>query len=270
MYNKFFWRFFRSLAILIVIILLVFITPIKNSSLIVAGKNLLIRIVYPFQYVVYKSLTKCSDFAKNIITLRNAQKENERLRNELLMQRAITNSFIGLAEENVRLKKLLNFKNKSSFKYNLIAAEVIARSPSFWFNNVIIDKGENDGIKKNMAVINEDGLVGKVTEVYPNSSKVLLLIAEESSISVIISRTKEIGVVVGNGPNLPKLKYIFSTSNVVNGDFVETSGISEYFPKSIPVGKIKILPKKELELFYNIEIIPSVDFNSLRNVFVIK
>jgi len=246
-----------------------FFTPLKNNPIVISGKNVVFRIIYPFQYIFYKGVVSVSNFTGNVIKLRSAQKENEKLREEVLIERSILNTFENLIRENETLRTQLNYSRKTS-RFALIPAEVVARSPSSFFNEVIIDKGKKDGVFIGKAVISESGLVGRITEVYPSSSKVRLLIDENSSVSVVIKRTNEIGVVSGNSYYLPKLKYISSTSDVRDGDMVITSGISDYFPKGIPVGYIKILPKKELELFYNIDLIPVVDFSKLRFVFVVR
>lgn len=245
-------------------------TPVRDLPPVSAARALVFRIVYPVQFVSFKAFSSVRYAGSSLISLRNAQKENERLKRELATQTAVTNLFTELAGENRRLRSLAGFRNRNPYGFQLVPAEVIARSPSSWFSSLIVDKGSSDGVKEGKAVVSVRGLVGRVTEVYPHSSKVLLIIDESSSVSVLLPRISEIGVIAGVSAGAPQLKYISSTSDIRNGDIAVTSGISDYFPKGIPVGSVMEAEKKDFDLFHNISIKTEVDFSSLQSVFIVR
>ncbi len=245
-------------------------TPVRDTAPVSAVRNVLFRAIYPIQYISFKTVSFFSYAGKSLISLRGAQKENERLKKELAAQRIVTDLFTELIGENRRLKGLVGFKDRNQYGLRLVPAEVISRSQSSWFKCVVVDKGTSEGIKQGKAVVSPKGLVGRVIEVYPHSCKVLLLIDENSYVSVSIPRSSEIGVMAGRGAQQPLLKYISSTSDVRDGDTAVTSGISDYFPKGIPVGRIRETRKKDLELFRDLTIEPEADFSDLRSVFIVR
>ncbi len=245
-------------------------TPVRDIPLVSSVRGVFFRVVYPVQYVSFKTVSIIAYAGKSLASLRGAQKENEALRTELATQKAITNLFFELAGENRRLRSLLGFKDRNQFGLKLIPGEIISRSQSSWFNCVTVDRGSVDGVRADKAVITPLGLVGRVIEVYPHSCKVLLIIDESSSVSVSVPRLSEIGVMAGRGAQAPLLKYISSTSDMHDGDIAVTSGISGYFPKGIPVGRIREVEKRDFDLFHNITIKTDVDFSNLQSVFIVR
>jgi rod shape-determining protein MreC len=149
------------------------------------------------------------------------------------------------------------------------AARVISRSGSSWFNTVLIDKGHSEGIRTGMAVVSMQGLVGRTYEVAAHSSKVLLISDPDSSVSASIARSKALGVVNGNLSNVLEMKYIVSSSSVEAGDLIVTSGVSDIFPKGIPVGEVIKADKRDYDLFQYIELKTSADLSKLDKVFIL-
>ncbi len=173
-----------------------------------------------------------------------------------------------LASENALLRKKISFQK--NYNGQLIAAEIVGRSPDNWHDFVTIAKGTKDGVRSEMAAINEDGLVGYVAEVYPDSAKVMLLTNNEVKVSCRITRTQETGVLVGanNGPF--QLNYISKDSSVAADDILLTSGYSFRYPRNLPVGKIKLV-KDNLEGYQRrIVVEPFVDFSKLDIIFLIN
>lgn len=141
-----------------------------------------------------------------------------------------------LSQENIRLKGLLNFKQKSPLR--LVAARVIARSLEAWSSSVIIDKGKNNGVRIGMAVINLQGLVGRVVENTDNSSKVLLINDPSQGISSIVQRSRQEGLVNGTlGSNLI-MRYLPDDAQITEGDIIVTSELSQFYPKGLLIGRV--------------------------------
>jgi len=201
------------------------------------------------------------------------KQENETLKNQVAELLQYKQNLIEYQKENQELRNLLGFRERS-FQYDLEAAEVIARDPSNWFNVISIDKGERHGIKKDMAVITDKGLVGYILSTTSNTSKVMLITDERSSVSAMIQRTRDNGVVKGTIDPAPNgyLKMVFlpHDANLVKGDIVISSGLGGLIPKGIIIGEVEESTKESYELMQYAIIKPSVDFLKLERVFVIK
>jgi len=193
--------------------------------------------------------------------------ENERLRNENYLIRGKFTEFKELYQENARLKNLLVFKQKSSFK--LIAARVIARAPDNWSFALLVDKGRRNGINKGMVVINYRGLVGKVAEVSDDTSKIVLINDPSLGISGIVQRSRQEGLVNGTlGSNLI-MRYLPEDADVLIGDTVVTSELSKSYPKGLIIGSVVNLGKEFSGLSRYAVIRPAAQLSNLEELLVI-
>lgn len=172
-----------------------------------------------------------------------------------------------MALANERLQKLLQFREKISS--SVITAEVVGQDPSSWFRSVTINKGERDGVRKGMAVISPEGVIGQILKTSPNYSTVLLITDYNSAIDSIVQRTRAKAIIEGKGENRCQLKYLLRTEEVTVGDIVVTSGLSGNFPKGLMVGEIRKVDKKGQGVFQYAELTPSVDLTKLEEVLVI-
>lgn len=199
-------------------------------------------------------------YHRNMIELGRSNNEIETLRRRLFDLRE-------LEQENVRLKGLLSFKQKSTLR--LVSARVIARSPDSWSSSVIIDKGKFSGIRRGMAVINYQGLVGRVSESVDNSSKIILVNDPSQGISSIVQRSRQEGLVSGSlGVNLI-MRYLPEDAQIVIGDIIITSELSQVYPKGLLVGKVINIAKEFSGLSLYAVVKPAADLSSLEEVSVI-
>lgn len=171
-------------------------------------------------------------------------------------------------EENKRLRRLLNLKERSL--YESLASSVIAREPTNWFHTLLLDKGERFGIKESSIVITPEGLVGRVIKVNKNSSQVLLITDPGSEIGALVQRSRIQGVIQGRRRYLI-LKYLPLEADVREGDLVITSGLEGgLFPKSLAIGRIKEIESPHpQDLFLNIIVIPEANLTSLEEVLIL-
>ncbi len=217
----------------------------------------------------YKSRETVTGFLKNIREIRKIRKENELLKKELdrLLFKE-KNYYQEIQLKNQRLQKLLEFKKHTSYK--LIPVELSAYSPQNFFKTVYINKGRQSGVKKGMGVVNVQGLVGRVVEVYSNYSKVLLIVDKRSKVGVRVQRTRDIGILQGKGsPVECELLYILNRADVKKGDRVVTSGLGGLFPSGILVGYISDIKKNPGYLFQRVIVKPAVDFGKLEELFLV-
>lgn len=190
-----------------------------------------------------------------------------RLNNELEILRRRLFDLRELEQENVRLRGLLNFKQKSTL--HLVSARVIARSPDSWSSSVIIDKGKFNGVRRGMAVINGQGLVGRVAESVDYSSKVLLINDPSQGISSIVQRSRQEGLVSGSlGSNLI-MRYLPEDAQITIGDIIVTSELSQVYPKGLLIGKVVNIAKEFSGLSLYAVVKPAADLSSLEEVSVI-
>lgn len=178
-----------------------------------------------------------------------------------------------LGYENDRLKRLLDFKSAvtPSMGFEVTGAAVIGRNPGNWFGTITINKGSGDGIKQNMIVINEQGLVGRIISTSINTSEVLLITDPRSGVSALIQESRASGMVEGiaSFPGRVLMVHIPVEIDVIVDQVVVTSGFGSIYPKGIPVGRILETGKEPSGLFNNALIAPFVDINRLEEVMVI-
>ncbi|MCK4851917.1 MAG: rod shape-determining protein MreC [Candidatus Omnitrophica bacterium] len=162
-----------------------------------------------------------------------------------------------ICRENVRLRALLQFKEKFDFK--TISAEVIAREPDDWRGAFIIDRGLRDGMKTRAAVCSAKGLLGKVVEAGIDTSLVILLTHPNFKAGGVIKGSRINGVITGAGKGMAKMLYIPMSADVETGAVVTTSGLSRIFPKGILVGEIVSVEKSRTGLYKYAMIRPFAD-----------
>lgn len=168
------------------------------------------------------------------------------------------------AKENERLRKILEFRDVLAGPK--IAARVIGWDPSPWRKTMILDKGAQQGIYKDMTVVAPDGLVGRVIEVGPSTSRVIMIIDSDSRVSAIAEESRAQGILTGQGTMELTLEYLELENNVAVGETVATSGLNGLFPKGIRIGKITSLGKDATGLHLQAKINSFVRFSKLEEV----
>jgi len=193
--------------------------------------------------------------------------QNQRLKKELGHIQRQLHEARELHIENVRLRELLDFKEKSV--YPLTAASVIGYDPTNLSSVIVIDKGTREGISSDLAVITNDGLVGRIIETGRKTSKVLLINDINSGVAALIQRSRQIGLVSGTLTEKLILQYLPIDSDVQISDLVVTSGLSGIYPKGILIGKVtKVREEKGSgEIMAMLE--PSADLTQLEEVLVV-
>ena len=173
--------------------------------------------------------------------------------------------------ENERLSKLLDLKRAlPAHAPHPVYCRVIGRSPLVWSRTFLIDKGTNEGIGVNMAVMSNVSLVGKVSEAGPSVSKVILITDPNSKIGALIQRTRQEGVLFGTSSGECRMKYLSMDTEVKIGDKVETAGYGGFFPKSLIAGKVRKVWKEPGQMYQVASIEPLTDLSRIEEVAVMK
>jgi len=228
----------------------------------------------PANSQIVKIVRDIREYINGIFHLNQILAENKRLKEELSKLNSDKITIEEIKSENAKLKELLDLKDQIKLSASYEIARVVQRSQEAWLNYFIIDKGEKNGVKKNMVVINNQGLIGYIIDTGINWAKVITVLDPDFSASAMVVRTREIGVVRGSvnllSKRLCELRYISKDSKVKLNDIVITSGMGEIFPKGIAIGKVVQIKNDKFELTKNIVIEPLVDIENVEYVMVLK
>ena len=263
-----------------VIFIIIFILVVLLSGL-VATKKIKVSfletpvntVLAPFEkavsFVSFKinnALFSVSDFISVYQKNQVLREENTNLKEQLLALNEVS-------AENNRLNQMLNYQ-KQNKQHDLVISRVIGRDPGSWTNVIIINRGSDDGISKNMAVINENGLIGNITEVYSNCSKVQLITDPRSAVGALVQREQSriAAILEGNSTNPlnPTMVNLANDADIVVGDKIITSGFGGIYPKGILIGEVIEIIKDDAGFLKNAKIAPAVNLNKLEEVFIIK
>ncbi len=259
------------LGIVITIILLILIVAFSNGENNASFfENVASKLVMPVQNGLTYLKNKISGNDTFFTDINKLKEENEQLlaRNSELEQslRELEN----IKTENETLKEYMNLTEKYG-EYKTIPAYVINKDISNYSKTIVINVGTNDGVKENMTVIGDQGLVGHIVSVTDTTAKVQTIIDTASSVSATMSSTDETIVCKGTLESTTELKamYIPTDYNIIQGDSIETSGLGGIYPKGIHIGTVKQVEatKNVTDRYAIIE--TAVDFDKLSTVLVI-
>lgn len=259
---------FAFLALSIVVITLDFRQ--EGDGPLERAKDVSSAIVTPIQRGLTAVFTPVGNFFSSISELSNLRAQNAELQNRVEEAEQRIGEAESILEENQRLLELQGL-DESYPTMERVSARVIGRPPANYKWAVTIDKGRNDGLRTNMAVIDPDGLVGKIIRVEPETATVLLLIDPQAGAKARVAGSGYAGGIEGNGASEAlTLAFIDTEAEVDVGDEVVTAGYDEgIFPPNIPIGTIAVVESQEAALEQNIEVEPYVDFTTLDFVQVI-
>ena len=171
-----------------------------------------------------------------------------------------------LAQRTEDLRQLLELGDRAELETT--GAEIIAGAASPEFRTVTIDKGTNDRLDADMAVLSPSGVVGRVILPSRRASKVQLLVDGNAAAGAIIERTRAQGVVFGDGTDELRMDYVPGTTEVKPGDLVVTSGIDGIYPKGFVIGTVESAERGP-GTYHEIRVRPAVDFARLEEVLVV-
>lgn len=214
-----------------------------------------------------------SDLTKNLDTLKELQAENDALQAEVDELTMKINLLQQDKEELERLRELYQLDQYYS-DYKTVGARVTANDSGNWFRSFVIDKGKNDGIKVDMNVMAEGGLVGIITEVGPHWSRVRSIIDDASNVSALVLSTSDTCIVNGDLTLMQEGKIRFeqlpnNDTEIKSGEPIVTSHISNKYLQGILIGYINEVHEDANNLTRSGYIIPAVDFQHLQEVLVI-
>jgi rod shape-determining protein MreC len=263
---------YRNLTILVGVLFLQVLglaVQVKRSA--DAENTRLIRIwavgaITPFERGLVRVQNGSRNLWRNYFFLRGVRAENRELKAQIEQMHLEQVRLSEDAAQARRLQMLLSFKEQYIAK--TVPAQVIGSSGSDLSRSMYIDKGSNDGIAPDMAVITAAGIVGKVLRVYPSTSLVLMINDQTSGVGAMLEKSRLQGVLQGTANGEVVLQRVMSDEQVAPGDTVLSSGGDQIFPKGLPVGTVRKVGAGK-EMFLNILVKPAADLSRLEEVLVV-
>ncbi|MBE5883335.1 MAG: rod shape-determining protein MreC [Lachnospiraceae bacterium] len=230
-------------------------------------------VIVPFQQGIGKMGEWLSNRSEELVQIRTLLDENQALKEQVA---ALTEENILLQQDKYELNKLRELVelDEQYGEYHKLGARIISRDSGNWYSSFIIDKGSNDGLADDMNVIAEGGLVGRITSVGPNWSRVTSIISDNSNVSAMTLATEDNLIVSGDLQLMAEgvitfSKLVDSRNVVVEGDKIVTSNISDKYLPNILIGYVHTINRDANNLTKSGYITPAVDFEHLGEVLVI-
>lgn len=267
-------RILFCFLVLLIVAATVFFLIIRSGGSISIFENAVGSVLTPVQNVVSGATTAVKDFFttwRNYDSLQDEYDllslENEQLKMELV-------SADEALSENERLKSLINAEDTYQ-ALDPIYAKVIARDAGAWFETFSLNRGSNHGVATGMAVVNGDGLIGRVYEVGLNYSKVITIIDSRSRVACLVQRTRDNGIMYGQTTSSDSaaqcyVYYLPNVNNISPGDTVVTSGTDSLYPKGLKVGNVTAVSLDAGSDGTYAIVTPSVDFQRIEEVFILR
>jgi len=266
-------RFYKNRSIImvavaaIIIIVIIALTSMDRGQ--VSGLESIVGIIIrPATQALTRVVDSIRSSIAGLAEIGSLKNTNQMLNQQLIVLRAQVREIEALRQENQRLREMLDFKNTHP-EFDLIGCSIAGKSPDNTSGIFIINKGIENGVLKNMPVVTSRGLVGRVIETANGWAKVLPLNDQRSSVSILVNRTRDTGILKGD-ISFELTGSISPEAAIVEGDDVVTSGMGGIYPKGLYVGKITGISTGESQLLKTIRVEPAVDFNKLEEVFVLR
>jgi rod shape-determining protein MreC len=228
------------------------------------------RIFAPVEIGLSRSMQGVGNLFGTIRQAGTLAAENRAYREEIDRLQAQVVQMRELDLENQDLRHLLELRGRAPIG-SLVSVNVIAQDPLSLVKAVTVDRGSDDGVTVDLPVITWRGLVGRVVEVHPTTSKVLLITDVNSAVSARIQdpESRATGTVRGTGDGRLIMQYVPRTDQMKSGDLAITSGIGGIFPSGIVVGRILQVRQKDVDVFQEALVEPAVDVRSLERLYVV-
>lgn len=212
---------------------------------------------------------RASDWFSSLFTTReDLLEENEALRARLLILERRALKYAALASENNRLRELMN--SAGVLDDRVILGEVVSVSPDPYSHEVVINKGERDGVRVGQAILDANGLMGQVVQTSQFTSRVLLISDSSHAVPVEVVRNGLRAILLGNGDtDALELVHVPDTADIREGDLLVSSGLGGRFPRGYPVAEITSISKQSGEPFVDIAAAPKAELNRGRLVLVV-
>jgi rod shape-determining protein MreC len=256
------------LTVALVLSFLLMTLQVRHEAAVVTfTRQVVLFSVSPFIKVTAALVQGTRNLWRDYVDLRHLREENKHLQGEVAVLQRRIDQLEEQSLETQRLQRLLAMRE--SPQAGFLTARVVGKDATNWFKTILLDRGSQEGVRRNQPVLAPDGLVGRVVEVTPMSAKVQLLTDPVSAVGGLVQRTRVTGIVSGNLGAGARVRYLPLLADVVGGDEVVTSGMGGVFPKGIPVGRITAVERRSGALFQEASLQPLADLGRLEEVMIL-
>lgn len=232
------------------------------------GRALLDSLAYPIIWTANLPTRAAEWFDANFRSRARLLEDNERLQQENLVLKGRSQQMASLQAENARLRALLN--SSALVRDDVLVAELIGVSPDPERLQLVLNKGERDGVYVGQPLVDADGLMGQVVEVSPGSSRALLITDVTHSVPVQVNRNGVRGIVEGSGRlGFLEVRHVSATTDIEPGDLLVTSGLGGRFPEGYPVAEVTEVQRDAGESFARVLAVPKAALDRTRRVLLV-
>ena len=221
---------------------------------------------YPVQRVAMAPVDAIGSVAGYFETVGSLQRQNDALRGQVLQASKDTLTLEAMRAENAQMRRLLDAREKLPTKS--IFAEILYSGRDPFSRKVVIDKGSLQSILAGEPVIDDTGVIGQVTRLYPMLAEVTLVTDKEQATPVQVVRNGLRGIVYGDGATLD-LRFMAANADIQNGDVLVTSGLDGTYPAGLPVARVSRVERDAAYAFARIQCVPTAGENQHRQVLVL-
>lgn len=233
-----------------------------------AGRAVLDTLAFPVFWVANLPTRMAEWSGTHVQTRTQLLEDNERLRRENLVLQGRSQQMASLQGENVRLRKLLN--SSALVRDDVLVAELIGVSPDPERLQLVLDKGERDGVFVGQPLVDAEGLMGQIVEVSSGTSRALLITDVTHSVPVQVNRNGVRAIAEGTGAlGSLEVRHVSSTADIRAGDLLVTSGLGGRFPEGYPVAVVKEVERDAGEAFARVVAAPSAALDRSRHVLLV-
>ena len=228
-------------------------------------------VLYPAQWLAMQPMRLATDVSEYFTSLGTAQSDKEAAFRKLGLQSLRANQVEQLTLENTRLRKLLDLRQR--LQTTGIAAQVIYDAADPYTRKVVIDKGMLHRVALGSPVLDENGVIGQVTRIYPLTSEVTLITDHDHAMPVLNTRTGARGVAFGDSSmhaDAMEMRYMAANADVAVGDLLTTSGVDGVYPPGLPVARVEKVDRRVDAVFARIYCVPLALVAGARNVLVLE
>lgn len=254
------------------ILLLLMVLAVQGRARFPLLDRVIIAAVTPVNEILVAGSHKTDsvrDFFAGITTM---QEENKNLKAEVETLRYANIQMAGIWAENQRLANLLQYKNQAK-NLTLLTSKVVAKDMGDTKDSILVNSGSRAGLRADMPVVNAEGMVGVVDDVYPDAARVLLITSPRCKVGGIVLRanSRVVGVVTGiaGDDTVLKMSNMARDADVVAGDIVVSSGFGGNHPSGLIIGTVSEVNMEPGGLLKEAKIVPTVDFGRLEEIMVV-
>ena len=196
---------------------------------------------------IFAKISYPSKWYKDVLII---QEENQILKNEVIQLSLLNSELESYRKENIRLRELLNFNKDQTINY--LTANVVNKSFGITNHTITVNIGEEEGLTKNLPVLDENGLLGKTIQLSEHAALIQLITDKNYRVSIRIGKERVLGLFIPTHGKYGILEEVRKTSYIQKGDIAYTSGISEIYPPNIPVAQIVSIRKEQNQPFQTV------------------